>query len=512
MKIKKYDGYLSEMKLTIPELNKEESRWNMFLFKLKNNSNFVLHDGTEVTITNSEEIITNITNDKGKLDIDKVISFLKPHNRYAPVIKTNNGDYKLNQFHKTAEFGGGAGASLGTVNARTYETIQALFFSLRQYLGRDIVPGDLYLLYTETSETSDLDRNYQDTKEKIYQYVKSTKKIHRNDLKFFEDKGWIYTYIKTANEFYKTLNQNKHYTFYHAYQGTGIADTVYKAFRRCIKNINKENKVRISMPRWNPSDIWAVETHMENDIIQVLNEVKNIVELNIVMDSFFDSNYFVGISLKKIPIDREIELIISKKLHTNFTYDFTSTSKGPFDTLTVQIHSKSYSWLGHRRPEIIDARIYSGKENANMFLEVKGSASKYGKASLTFINSILRRVKIEPIPVWQDINLTEEELKLEIVKLYKTIPHLQKWVHTGGENISDIRSKLVSKYQALLLIKKLEKYKKRPLKSGLFNRIKFMFNRQLNLTNYIIKEFFYYAYSMGGELFDNTEFYRIRTH
>ena len=513
MTTKKYRGVLTKQRLTIPELSKEERRWNMFLSKLKNNKAFVLQKEGEVTISNPDEIINAITDKNGNLKMDNVIQFLKPNNRYAPVIKTDNGEYKLNQFHKTIEFGGGAGTSLGTINARTYETIQALFFSLRQYLGRDIGPGDIYLLYDETSETSDIDPNYQDIKAEIYRHVKSRKPISRDDFKFFEDKGWIYTYIKTANEFYNSLNSNKHYTFHHAYSGDGIADAVYRAFVHVFHRINKENKVRINMSRWNPSDIWAVETDMEQDIISSLRDAVDLTQLNTIMDSMFDSNFLVGISLKKIPVEREIELIVSKTLQTNFIYSNASASEGAFETMTVHINAKSFSWLGQKRKETLDARIYSGKEFANMFLEIRGSASKYGKASLNFVNSILNRVNVAPIPSHQELEkMTVEELRAMIIKLYANLPHLEQTANTSiGNNISNIKSKLVSKCQALLFVSTLEKYKNRPQQKGLWGRLRFLFNRKLNVTNYIIKEIFYYAYSMGGELFENTKFYRIRT-
>ena len=279
MKLTKYINFLSEKRLTIPELNKDEARWVTFLTKLRNKSPFIYHDGTEVIINNPDEIVQSITTEDGELDINKVIEYLKPRNRYAPVIKTNKGDFKLNEFHKTVEFGGGSGTSLGTINARTYETIQAIFFSLRQYLGREIGPGDIHILYTDTNEVQpNVDTSTADDKSAVLKDVRSTKVITRDDLKFFEDKGWVYTYIKTANEFFDSLNTDKHYTFYHAYAGSGIANETYRAFTRCFRSINKENKVRISMSRWNPSDIWAVESEYEKEIIDVLKGTQNITE------------------------------------------------------------------------------------------------------------------------------------------------------------------------------------------------------------------------------------------
>jgi len=515
MKLENYKSFLTEKKLSIPELNKDEARWDMFLSKLKNNSPFIYDNGTEVIVENPEEIIDSITDINGNLDMDKIKEYLRPKNRYSPVIKTNNGDVKLNQFHKTEEFGGGTGSSLGSVNARTYETTQAIFFSLRQYLGRDVEPGDIHLLYTETNEVQpENDINTSDDKSAILKDVHSTKEITRDDLKFFEDKGWIYTYIKTANELFRSLDNSKHYSFYHAYVGHSIADELYEAYKRAFKNINKDNKVRISMSRWNPSDLWVVETNYEKALIDILNQTEDIIELNAVMDKCFKENYLVGISLKKIPFGKNIELIISKTLHPNFRYDYTSVSENPLDTLTVQIHSTSMSELYlHKRNETLDTRIYSGKQEDNIFLEVKGSASKYGKASLNYINYILKKVKIEPIPTYKEIDLTDEQLRRIIRRFYQTIPNL-KLKHSRSDKwyIGNTRSKLISKYQSLMLVDKLERYKKNPYKRSIFGRLKFLFNKNLNVTNHVIKEIFYYAYSMGGDLFDNTMFYRIRTH
>jgi len=512
MNLKDNQNFLTKKKLSIPVLNKDEQRWDMFLNKLKNNLPFVLQNNKKVNINNSKEIIKNIIDINGKLDKEKITQYLKPQNRYVPIFKTDNGNYKMNQFHKTPDFGGGSGTSLGTVNARIYETIQSLFFSLRQYLGRDIKYSDLPLLYKENILDYSNLTEHEKIRLSIYNHINSTVEINKKDLKYFENKGWVYTYIKTANKLYDTLNENKNYTFYHAYYGKGISDALYKAFNRSIKNINIENNITISMSRWNPSDIWIVETDLIQHIISELDKVNDMTHLNVIVDSMFENNILVGISLKKIPFNKEIQLIISKTLHTEFIYDYSTTSSGEFDTLTVRIHSKSYSWLGDKRKETLDTRIYTGKGESNIFAEIKGSVSKYGKSSLTYINSILNRLDITPIPVHQNINLTNDELKIEIIKLYNTIPRLQKVNSvTLRFNIEDTRSKLISKYQSLLFVNKLEQFKNKPHKRGLFNWLKFLFNKKSSITNYIIKEIFYYAYSMGGELFNSSKFYRIKT-
>lgn len=512
MTIQEYKNFLFEKRLTIPELNKENDRWMTFLAKLKTGSPFESYVHGEVNITNAEEIIHNITNDNGTINMFKVVQYLKPKNRYAKVIQTDHGRHKLNEFRKTIDFGGGTGISLGSINARTYETIQAYFFSLRQYLGRDVVPSDIHYLYHDTNQ-EDVDINEDTDRAEIFNYVNSVKKITLEDIVYFEERGWIYTYIKTANEFSKILNENRQYSFYHSYAGIGVADEIYQAFNRSIKDINKENNLIISMSRWNPSDIWSVETERIPEILTKLRSINNLTSLNLLMDTLFDNKHFIGVSLKKIPESKDIELIVNKNLNTHFLYENTTTSVGPFDTLTVHINSKSYSWLGQRREEVLDARIYSGNKSTNIFLEIRGSRSKYGKSSLTYVNSILNRVGITPIPDYKDITLTDLELRNKIVEYYNTIPNLDKSYSTSiKNNIEGIRSKLISKYQSLMLADILEKNRNKRYKSGVFSMVKFLFNRKLTITNYIVKEIFYYAYSMGGELFDNTKFYRIKTN
>lgn len=487
--------------LTIPELNKDKERWDTFLLKLKNNSPFTCNDGNKVLISNNDEIISSITDENGKLNINKVNSYLKPNNRYSAIFETEKGSIKLNDLHKTHEFGGGSGISLGTSNAKKYETIQSLFFSLRQYIGRDVITSDVKTLLNSIVEDS----------------VVSTIDITNTDLNYFNSNGWLFTYVKTANVFFKSLDPSKKYKFYHSSCKLGIPYTINKTFLRLFRDVDKKNKIKINMSRWNPSDIWAIDIDNEETIINLMNNCKTIMEFNTIIDTSFDKNLLVGISLKKIKRDTNIQLIVSKTLHTKFIYDYSLTSNGPLDTLTVKILAKSYSWLGNKKDEMLDARIYTGEELGNIFLEVRSSSSKYGKSSLNYINFILNKCNIEPIPKYNEITLSNEELGDEIIKYHNNTQNLQKTLfkkssdYNSKWDIGNTRSKLISKYQALMLVDILEHNKRKPHKKSLFGLVKFLFNKKLSVTNYIIKEIFYYAYSMGSDLFDNTKFYRIKT-
>lgn len=509
------DQLLTKQRLTIPELNKDEKRWKTLVHKLKHDPFFLSETKGEVMVLNTRELLEHLTIDGKHINMDSAKNFLKPSNKYAPVFVTNKGRYKLNEFRKTKEFGGGTGASLGTVYARIYETIQAMFFSLRQHLEREVDMNDLHILYETVVGLRGDDMSYFSSKSfsAIIDYYRSNKEIKEEDLHYFEERGWIYTFIKIANEFYRELAQDKKYIFYQAYYDKGLAKTIHEAYKRCIKNVNEKNNMHINVSRWNPSDIWAVRKDMEETVKNELDSVGSITELNVIMDSLFDKKMLVGISLKKILFGHDIQLIINKTLQTNFVYDYSATSIGPFDKLTVRVHSRSYSWLGKKRHEMLDARIYTGKEQSNMFLEIRGSSSKYGKASLTYVNSVLQSLGIRAIPRHSEIEMSNSKLRSEIIKLHQGIQGLRKTGTLDGRfNIIDTRSKLISKYQALLFVEILERYKKKPLKNGILSRMLFLFSKKNSITNHIVREIFYYAYSMGDEsLFDNAKYFRIKT-
>lgn len=504
MIIKNYKEFLFEKQLTIPELNKDIQRWNSFLNKLKKNDIFELEDGSEVKILNSKEIIDNITDKDGNIDIEKINNYFKSNRRYLPVIKTDKGDMKLTDFKKTIEFGGGSGSSLGTEKARIYETIQSLYFSLIQKEKRYLQIKDIHNLFIDYADNFDM------VNDELQHHIRSNKVVNVDDVTYFD--GWTYTYIKTSNEFYNELDKNKTYIFYHSFFDGGVSNSIKDAFNRCIKSVNKEVGLRINISKWNPSDIWAVNSKLETEIINNISECENITDLNTVMDSYFDNKDLLGISLKKLPVDSDINLIINKNIGTKFEYDYTSTSKEELGSMSIMIHAKSYSDIQIRRKEKLEVRTFNSRTGQDISFEVVGETSKYGKTNINYVNYILNKFNIGNIPHYNNIKLNDDELIEEINILYNTIPNLEKTeTRSKNYNIEDNRNKLVSKYQSLIFAKILEENKKRPAKTGLLNKIIFKLNKKLSISDYIMKQIFSYAYSMGGELFENTKFYRIKT-
>ena len=82
-------------------------------------------------VSNAEEIIPEITDDKGKYDSKKAQKFFKTRNRYNKVIQGEDNEmYQLNDIEKTTDFGSSGGASLGSIHTRNVECIQCLFLAL----------------------------------------------------------------------------------------------------------------------------------------------------------------------------------------------------------------------------------------------------------------------------------------------------------------------------------------------------------------------------------------------
>lgn len=472
--------------LTLGVLNKDETRWNNLYTNLMNGILTINSGkGRNLTILNNKYILKSITTNN-ELDIKKAINLFVINNRYQKVIKTHFGMKKLNDFMKTVDYGSTSGSSLGTNQTRVNETLQLHFLSLRQRLGRPLTIKD--------TNSFIIDNNLKD--------VKSTRKIIKQDIKNFNT--WKYTYIRTANEFFNIIDNNKTYTFHHAYNDSGISKVIRNKFKELIKIVKDNNNLSftITPSRWNPSDLFVISNNMENIILNHIERASTLNELNRIMDFYFDNHDLIGLSLKKLPIGDKFKFIINKTDRPTFNYKKSSTSYYGLDSMSVYIKAKSQSMFDPNRKEYLTSRIFTGKKISNINLEIKGSTSMYGKITLNYINYVLSQVNINPIEDCNDIKLSNVELSNIICNLTKNIPNMD---YTNScvtiYDIENKRSKLISKYQSLKLVEILEKNKNK-IKDTLLGT---------SVSDYIIKEIFYYGYSMGNDLFDNTKYFRIRT-
>ena len=100
-------------------------------------------------------------------------------------------------------------------------------------------------------------------------------------------------------------------------------------------------------------------------------------------------------------------------------------------------------------------------------------------------------------------HITNDEIVDKINKIYDSMIDNLNYttIKTDTYDINGKRSKLISKYQSLKLVEILENNKNITHDTLLGTSV----------SDFIIKEIFYYGYSMGNDLFGNTKYFRIRT-
>ena len=81
---------------------------------------------------------------------------------------------------------------------------------------------------------------------------------------------------------------------------------IYNIKKRAFANNNMPN---LNNDKWNPGDIWAIESGIDIDKSLTDESVKS---LNIDLQKAFDARKIVGISLKKVCTTKSIKIVGSK--------------------------------------------------------------------------------------------------------------------------------------------------------------------------------------------------------
>ena len=502
---------LLERKLNIELLSRYDSWWKNFLHKLQMNEPFPIDEFNDVQIKNVRKIISAIVDiDTGKVDKQKAYDFftekgVKGSKYNKKAIKLTNGDkIGLNDLVRTWEFGSSPGTSTGTRQTRVNETIQAIYLAIRHKLKRSINENDIQNFI---DEYDDEDSEFVN---KILKKVGLNVRISKEDLLARGD--WMHTHIEIANALFDLLDDEDRFFFYQAF--FDLEGSLPRIIRTKYYDILRDMKIniKIDFAKWNPADIFVVNEEFEDDIKARIAMCNNMEDLNITMDYYFDNKQLIGLSLKKIHPERIPYFVVNKTEVSDFKYIKSTASADPIASMSVNIHAEVESTIPTAKERIMTSRIYTGDQISNMVLEIKGSTSKYGKASMSYLNKILERLDIEPIPPhnsWEIEHMSEEDL-VEAITEYYSILKIGT-TNTKGErhNIKDSRSRLIGKYQSLILVDILETNKNKPIRSGIIGELLLLLNKKRNKTDYIMKSLFYYAYAMGNELFENCKYYRI---
>lgn len=464
------DYLLQEKKLTILDLEKGESgnnRGKKLIDKVISGEPLLFCDGSLKKISNIDDFRAILNND-GTYNHQKSINFFKNttnNRRYSKSICSDGIFYSLTDIEKTPEFGGGRGSSLGTISTRLEESIQCFFIKLRELKGAGV--------------REDLDENsYLEVIKKIDQlnkfiYIDKNIIINQEIIEEFV-KRWNYTFYKSANylfglypDVYHTKNRrkkidyslkfNKNYKIYQIGSKTYFMESIMNSYRNLV------NDKTINFAKWNPSDIWLVSSEKESIILGNINSCKNIIELNTIIDRYFDTRDLVSVSLKKLSYSSNI--IINKETERP-TYKFLEikTNENPFKTIGVTVFNNRQSEHFGNDIEKITFRTFGDKTNISG--EIIGDSSRHGKISLSQINNIILKHLEDStykIPTWYEINnqYKKEELKLKIIEIFNLLTSNSKFKTDKKFSLdSDIPSNLninrmISKYQSLLLSKVL---------------------------------------------------------
>ncbi|NBP56127.1 hypothetical protein EBU71_06250 [bacterium] len=407
---------------------------------------------------------------------------------YKKSIVSDDGTvYKLNDIVKTSDFGSSGGSSLGTENTIKIESIYCLYFSIRQFLSRDI------------SITDDID--YFLESPSVMDFVRTPVQISSQTLEDFAN--WEFSFIQTVNGINKT---EKYLVKSGKSEGVLRSDIKYRFHQINSKDtliftlLQKYNSFRLDIPisKWTPSDIWAINSDTESQTIRKISQTRTIDELNLLTNQLFDQGELVGISLKKItPREEDFKIIINNESpKPKYSLERFNLVDDPTQTLNITLVARRTSEVYGDGEEKIDFRSFSGENKiSDISGEVIGKDARFGKISLKIINRILLSYGLGSVDVYGTFENTPQnilEKKLEEIQGNLLGLPIIKISSSRVEKLKT-RRRLISKLQSLQLTRILcDNWKKKP-----------------KLTDKIINELFYYALSIENEFYESPKYIRI---
>lgn len=493
MKINK----ITEANIDLNDLDKPGQgglRGDILVKKLKDGDEILFNpksgDISLTRVVNSDEIITNITNDVEKYDSKKSREFFKTGNRFNKVIQGEDDvKYQLNDIEKTKDFSMKSGTSLGSVETRMVETIQCFFLSLRQKMDRDLILDevDKFIFDKELFAEVILD-------------FRSKVKLTPTDIINYSG-SWLETFINTANSMYSNipvyttdlkvniLSKVKRYIFCHISCDDGISGALLNKYRGFPESIG------VPISKWTPSDVWAIDSRREQEILTEVKKSSTISELNDVIDKYFDTKVLRGISLKKVK-SKDFNIVINKVTpKPKYVFDRCIIAKDPLTSLGIKIVSKRKSVYMGYDDEIMDLRIFSGSYHnpTDISGEIVGENARHGKIGLNKINDMIRKncghEYLIPVKAQLDL-LSDEEIENEIFNMNDSLMDKGATYGKTGPSKEVTRARLISKYQSL--------------KVG-----ELLYTLEKPILMELIKNIYYYALCIENDQFESPKYVRI---
>jgi len=519
-KIIKFDKFFEEAELTLAELGKTKDgqfRGNVLIKKLKNHEPITTIKDKNVTIdkmkddgvwVEPEDAIDNITDTEGNYDIDKAQSYFKKGKGKGRFIKVfmdeEEEEYQLNQFKKTKEFGSKGSGRL----TRQFESIQCLFLAIKQaYPDKLINRNNIFNFFRKYKEISE-----NGTLLKLNSEIRIDEELLED---FLQDENWLSTFYRIPNKLwskrYNYLDHNELYTIYHV--GNKDVDSIYVTLANQYKKLSVAGRFKdINITKWCPADVYMVSFISKDDIIKDIKSTTNIVELNSVMDRYFDSRKLLPISLKKIDKSADFKIITNREADKElpeFEISTLMTNNNPLKGIGSKISTFS-TWKYRNNKDVdhksrilnLDSSDTSKKQDIDG--EVEGSSSRHGKISFAAMKRIIDSVRSQL--TFQEIQTTTQLSTLESseletiasdlkVKIDEITPDtlLLNTSSPRSTNIGGNKNKLISKIQSLQIVVAMSQ----------------IYSQDPDIANNTITKIMRYALSIQTDKFDTPRYLRV---
>lgn len=525
-----------ETNLNFDELQKTsggEPRGQKLINRLKSNQDFTVKPNgkppKDVKFANAEEVVDNIADDNDKWEPESADKFLRIGKNYKKVFKgDDNTDYKLNDIYKDEYFGRSGGSSLGFENTRYLESVQCIIFSLKQKVSPNSRIDESHLKQLFNPDLT--------IRQDIMNFVRipiDVDGVELNEYLNKNEKGWTTTLINTANAMWKEgiievenksgvtscLKPDKKYIFHQIGANSPLISSLSRAYKASPESGG------VPIPKWTPSDVWAVLANSESTVVGKLNSyisrdanLRRIEQLNGIIDELFMENMLIGISLKKSGGQKNMKLVINKLTPPpTFTFEKIYTSSNPFGSKGIILIASLESKLLGKSIDKIFFRSFSGTQTiSDISGEVDGLDNRNGKVGLIKVNEILGDCGVlekNQIPTKEIIQsdpekYTNDFLKSEIIRMNGMVADKVRALKLKGsaedKTFEPTRANLISKYQALKLWEMM----------NVFSRAKFISDDENNpvtkrLVDEITQRLFYYAMAIENSQFRSPMYVRI---
>jgi hypothetical protein len=483
-KIPNYKSFLEEVELNLAELGKvrdNEKRGDVLVRKLKDDPSFTTNNNKNIEVDKMKDeegnwvepsdVIDDITTD-GEYDPDKAKKYFTKGTRYEPVFKDEDGgEFRLNQFKKTKEFGSAGAGRL----VKQFESVQCIFLAIKQvFPERYLGSSNLIRFFNEFV-------NYPSNLVHLPDVVMKEDemrgfKIDENLMNdFLQDPNWLETFFKIPNRLWtKTgnyIDTNRVYSIYHV--GYSGSDSPYTAIYNKYKELSKDGGFSdINITKYCPADVYMISIIDKDKIITDINSTETINELNVVLNKYFDTKMLVPISLKKI--SGNFKIITNSELDKELPDFFIKSFMVGSDMRGISSKISTTSIWKHRNDKDVDIKDRNinfdssdTSKGQNIDGEVEGSSSRHGKVSFKAIKRILDSkieagAKIQKLQTYQELSLLNiDQLKSLVRSLISTINTLRKQTEgdlikvqpiTRGSDISSNEKKLISRIQSLQVV------------------------------------------------------------